>query len=108
MKSMPTQAPTCACPVPNPPREVNPEISPQLQELIYRALERDPAKRYRNAREFAVDLEHPEKVGIPDRAELRNWRQRRSPMSRRILFYVMLALIPVIVFAFMLYIARSK
>src|SRR5437660_12346906 len=33
---------------PVPPREVDPEISPQLQEIIYRALERDPAKRYAN------------------------------------------------------------
>src|ERR1700734_2805970 len=46
---------------PIPPREVNPEITPQLQEIIYRAMERDPAKRYPNAREFALDLEHPEK-----------------------------------------------
>src|SRR5229473_2789468 len=27
---------------PIPPREVNPEITPELQEIIYRALERDP------------------------------------------------------------------
>src|ERR1035437_1232779 len=37
---------------PIPPREVNPEISPELQEIIYRALERDPKKRYATAREF--------------------------------------------------------
>ena len=55
---------------PIPPREVNPAISPQLQEIIYRALERDPKNRYPNAHEFALDLEHPEKVGVADRAEL--------------------------------------
>src|SRR6202007_1143760 len=33
---------------PMPPREANPAISAQLQEIIYRALERDPAKRYPN------------------------------------------------------------
>jgi serine/threonine-protein kinase len=91
---------------PIPPREVNPEISPQLQEIIYRALERDPNKRYPNAREFALDLEHPEKVGVADRAEIRNWRQKRSPVMRRVLFYIMLALIPVVVFGLMLLIAR--
>jgi eukaryotic-like serine/threonine-protein kinase len=91
---------------PIPPREVNPEISPQLQEIIYRALERDPNKRYPNAREFALDLEHPEKVGVADRAEIRNWRQKRSPAMRRVLFYIMLALIPVVVFGLMLLIAR--
>ena len=93
---------------PVPPREVNPEISPELQEIIYRALERDPSKRYPNAREFALDLEHPEKVGVADRAELKNWKVKRSPVLRRVLFYVMLALIPVVVFGLMLIIARRK
>jgi serine/threonine-protein kinase len=91
---------------PIPPREVNPDVSPQLQEIIYRALERDPNKRYPNAREFALDLEHPEKVGVADRAEIRNWRQKRSPVMRRVLFYIMLALIPVVVFGLMLFLAR--
>jgi serine/threonine protein kinase len=93
---------------PIPPREVNPAVSPEMQEIIYRALERDPTKRYPNTHEFALDLEHPEKVGVADRPELTNWKQRRSPLGRRILFYVMLALIPVIVFAFMLFIARQS
>jgi len=93
---------------PIPPREVNPQISPELQEIIYRALERDPSKRYPNAREFAIDLEHPEKVGVADREELKNWKQRRSPVLRQILFYVMLALIPVVVFGLMLLIAGRK
>jgi eukaryotic-like serine/threonine-protein kinase len=93
---------------PIPPREVNPEISPQLQEIIYRALERDPNKRYPNAHEFALDLQHPEKVGVAERAELSNWKQRRSPVARQILFYVMLALIPVLVFGLMLFLARNK
>jgi serine/threonine protein kinase len=93
---------------PIPPREVNPEISPQLQEIIYRALERDPSKRYPNAHEFALDLEHPEKVGVADRAEMKNWKQRRSPVARQIMFYVMLALIPVVVFGLMLFIANRK
>jgi serine/threonine protein kinase len=93
---------------PIPPREVNPEISLELQEIIYRALERDPNKRYPNAHEFALDLEHPEKVGVADRAEMKNWKQRRSPLLRRILFYIMLALIPVVVFGLMLLIAGRK
>jgi eukaryotic-like serine/threonine-protein kinase len=93
---------------PIPPREVNPDISPQLQEIIYRALERDPNKRYPNAHEFALDLEHPEKVGVADRLEIKNWRQKRSPLLRRILFYIMLAMIPVVVFGLMLLIAHQK
>jgi serine/threonine-protein kinase len=91
---------------PVPPREIDPGISPELQEIIYRALERDPAKRYASAREFARDLEHPEQVGVAERPELRDWKRRRSPWPRRILFYVMLALIPVAIFALLLYVAR--
>src|SRR5579872_4920926 len=83
---------------PIPPREANPSITPQLQEIIYRAIERDPKNRYATAREFARDLLHPEQVGVEDREELRNWKERRSPWIRRILFYVMLAMIPVVVF----------
>jgi len=91
---------------PIPPREVNPEISPVLQEIIYRALQRDPRNRYASAREFAWDLEHPDQVGVADRPELHDWQVRRSPWSRRILFYVLLALIPIAIFALLLYVAR--
>jgi eukaryotic-like serine/threonine-protein kinase len=93
---------------PVPPREVNPEISAELQEIIYRALERDPAKRYPNAHDFALDLEHPEKVGVADRPEIQNWRRKRSPSARRVLFYILLVLIPVVVFGLMLILSRQK
>jgi serine/threonine protein kinase len=93
---------------PIPPREANPEISPELQEIIYRALERDPKKRYASAHEFALDLEHPEKVGVADRPEMRDWKRRRSPLTRRILYIIMLVMIPVVVFGLMLYIAHQK
>jgi serine/threonine-protein kinase len=93
---------------PIPPREIDPTISPQLQEIIYRALERDPKNRYAKAREFAWDLEHQDQVGVADRPELRDWKQRRSPWPRRIFFYLALALIPVIIFGLLLYVARHS
>jgi serine/threonine-protein kinase len=91
-----------------PPRELNPEISPELQEVIYRALERDPKNRYANAHEFAGDLEHLDKVGVSDRPEMHDWRKKRSPWTRRIAFYVILALIPVVIFWLLLYVARHS
>src|SRR5208283_2148563 len=54
---------------PEPPRQIAPEISPELQEALYRALERDPKSRYGSAREFAWDLTHLDQVGVADRAE---------------------------------------
>ncbi|MBV8832567.1 MAG: serine/threonine protein kinase [Acidobacteriaceae bacterium] len=91
---------------PIPPRELNSAISPQLQEVIYRAIEREPHNRYSTANEFAWDLEHLDEVGVADRPELREWKKRRTPWLNRILFYVAMALIPILVFGLLLYIAR--
>jgi serine/threonine-protein kinase len=91
---------------PIPPREVNPEISPQLQEVIYRTMEREPQDRYSTANEFAWDLEHLDQVAVSDRAELRDWKRRRTPWLKQGLFYLGMALIPVFVFGFLFLIAR--
>ena len=91
---------------PVPPREIDPTISPELQEIIYRALEREPAKRYQSARELAQDLQHPEQVGVGDREELTNWKVRRQPRTRQVLFYVGLALVPILIFAILLWVAK--
>jgi serine/threonine-protein kinase len=89
-----------------PPRELNPEISPQLQEVIYRALERDAKNRYASAHEFAWDLDNLAQVGASDRPEMHDWRKKRSPWGRRVGFYVIIALIPIAIFWLMLYVAR--
>jgi serine/threonine protein kinase len=91
---------------PVPPREIDPSITAELQEIIYRALERDPRNRYASARDFAGDLQHQDKVGVAVRPELHNWKDRRTPRSRQILFYIGLALIPVVIFALLLYVAK--
>ena len=91
---------------PVPPRELNPEISPPLQEVIYRALEREPQNRYATANEFAWDLEHLDQVGVADRPELRDWKNRRTPRVRQVLFYVAMALIPIVIFGLLIFIAR--
>jgi serine/threonine-protein kinase len=93
---------------PIPPRAANSDVSPELQEIIYRALEREPSNRYKNAEEFAWDLQHPEQVGVTDRAELVDWKTRRSPLTRQILFYVMIALIPVVIFGLLFLVARHS
>jgi serine/threonine-protein kinase len=93
---------------PVPPRELNPEITPELQEIIYRALERNPANRYASTREFAHDLRNPSQVGVAERPEMRNWRKRRSPWGRRVLFYIFLAMIPIVIFGLLLFFATHK
>jgi len=91
---------------PIPPRSVNAEIRPEVQEIIYRALEREPTNLYKKASEFQWDLEHPDQVGVSDRAELTDWKERRSPVARQVGFYIMMALIPVVIFGLLFWVAR--
>jgi serine/threonine-protein kinase len=93
---------------PTPPRVADPSISPQLQEVLYRALEREPKNRYAKAHEFAHDLEHLDQVGVEDRVELRNWQKRKSQLLRKILYYGALALIPVAIFLLMYLVAHHR
>ena len=93
---------------PVPPSVADPTITPQLQEILYRALERDPRNRYAHAYEFKRDLEHPEQVGVEDRPELRDWQNRKSQTSRKILYYAGLALIPVVILLLMFLVAHHR
>ena len=71
-----------------------------MQEIIYRALERDPKNRYGAACEVAWDLEHQDQVGVSgDRPELHDWKKRKSNLPKKILTYALLALIPIAVFS---------
>jgi serine/threonine-protein kinase len=91
---------------PLPPSVANPAISPQLQEVLYRALERNPKNRYSKAHDFAWDLAHLDQIGVEDRVELRDWQKRKSQTSRKILYYGGLALIPVVILLLMFLIAH--
>ena len=65
---------------------MNPELSPQIEEIILHAMERDPAKRYASAAEMKAELDAPEKVVVTGRAERLQsqvawksaWRQYRT------------------------------
>ena len=69
-------------------------------------MERDPRNRYAHAREFAWDLQHQDQVGVAERPELRDWKTKKSQWPRRILNYVVLALVPVVIFGLLLWVAR--
>jgi serine/threonine protein kinase len=92
---------------PVPPRELDPSISPQLQEVIYRTIEREHKNRYASAHELALDLSHLDRVGVAQRAELVEWQKRPAAKSRRALFYAAMALIPLLIFALLIYFSQK-
>src|SRR5436309_8718799 len=42
---------------PAPPRSINPEVPPELEAVVLRALEKDPARRFQDADEFITALD---------------------------------------------------
>lgn len=80
-------------------------LAPQLQEVMRRATEREPRNRYASAHEFALDLEHLERVGITERAAPVAPSRQKSAIRPRILLYLAIALIPVVIFLVMMFVA---
>ena len=91
---------------PAPARELNQEIPPEVEEILFRALEREPRNRYATAGEMAWELEHQELMGV-DGGSHRPVRLGRFAISRqKMALYAALALVPVVLFVVMLLLAR--
>jgi serine/threonine-protein kinase len=87
------------------PRQIASEISPALEEIVLRALERDPLNRYHDARELAWDLEHQDQMATGPSAQRRMADQQRSRQNGNVFPYLLMGLIPLVVLALLLYVA---
>jgi serine/threonine-protein kinase len=91
---------------PVPARKVNPEISPQLDEILHRAMEREPRRRYSTAADMAWELEHQEQVGVDEGARRPALHHRLMVDRKKLLLYAGLVLVPVLIFGLMVMLAR--
>ena len=89
-----------------PARSRRAEISPELNEILNRALERDPRRSYQTASEMEWELEHQEQVGVDDGGRRPLTAGVRLPGVRRMLLYAGLALVPILIFVVMVMLAR--
>lgn len=83
---------------PTPPSEINPAVSKGLEEVILKALRKDPAKRYQTAQQFALDLKlarrYPEGGFISDKKRRTVKHQEEDSFeSRKTWLPVMFALL---------------
>jgi len=92
---------------PKPARKLRPEISPELQEILNRALVREPRHRYATAAEMAWELQHQDQVGVDDGTRRPIRLGLRLPGGKKMLLYAALALVPVLLFVVMLVLARK-
>jgi serine/threonine protein phosphatase PrpC len=91
---------------PTAPRKVNPDLSPQVEEIILHAMERNPAERYPSAAAMKEELDHPEKVHLSGRHE-----RLQAPLPWKAYWsgarlVIIAALVPVVVFGVMFLIYR--
>ena len=63
-----------------PPSQVNPRVSPGLEAVITKSLDKDPARRYQSASELEADLERLTS-GIAPVAARRQWNQRNVTIA---------------------------
>jgi serine/threonine protein kinase/Flp pilus assembly protein TadD len=54
---------------PNSPLKINPGLPPELERIIQKALEKDPAARYQSTQEMALDLRRLERIMISQSRE---------------------------------------
>jgi eukaryotic-like serine/threonine-protein kinase len=91
---------------PEPARNRRPEISPELNEILRRAMQREPRQRYQTASEMAWELENPEQVGVEHGEGRPVVQSSRLSNARRWLLYAGLALVPIAIFGLMVMLAR--
>src|SRR6266699_1470630 len=93
---------------PPPPRKLNPEISPQIEEIILHAMERDPFKRYPSAAAMKAELDSPEIVQLTGRHQrlqhARPWKRK----FRQMRMYILSALLPVAAFLLLWFILSRQ
>ena len=93
---------------PPPLREYNSEVSAGMEEIVYRALERDPENRYASAPEFATALAHPESVMPIDRSARAKGKHKQPLFAGSMATYAAMLALPLVILTLLMLFARLK
>jgi serine/threonine-protein kinase len=88
---------------PVPPRKLNHDISPQAEEIVLHAMQRNPADRYQTINEFKAELDTPQNVfvsGYCNRLQRPRWKlgMRETPFTFGILASLVFITLQVLLF----------
>jgi serine/threonine protein kinase len=83
---------------PKAPSILNPEISPQIEEIVLHAMEGDALERYPSAAAMKAELDSPETVQVTQRRERLRAVAPENRRLRRVRIYLCTPLIPIVAF----------
>jgi serine/threonine-protein kinase len=83
---------------PKPPRQINARLSPQVEEIILHALEREPSDRYASAAQMKAELDSPQAVTVTGRYKQSRWPAKRKEQLKRVGLVFLVATTPIILF----------
>jgi serine/threonine-protein kinase len=92
---------------PVPARSIAPDLPPQFDSILSRALAREPDYRYPSARQFAYDLEHRDQIRVSERPAPGGAQSRWKRFPKKLLFHGAMLSIPVAIFGLILYVTRA-
>jgi serine/threonine-protein kinase len=80
------------------PRKRNPNVSPQVEEIILHAMEREPSKRYPTAAAMKAELDNPEGVQVTGRCDRLQAPAPWKQSGKKVLWIVLGVAIMVVIF----------
>ena len=84
---------------PEPLRKLNPGLSPQVEEIVLHAMERNPADRYQSAGAMQAELDNLDQVKITGRCdhvkEVAPWKRKLRQYAAVILAFAVPVVVPV-------------
>ena len=91
---------------PEPLRKLNPSISPQAEEIVLHAMDRNPANRYASAADMQAELDNLSKVKVTGRCdrvtEVAPWKRNLRQHAGVVLALATPVVVPVILSVWLL------
>lgn len=91
---------------PIPPRTFRPDLDPALEEIVLRAIERQPGDRYATVADLVADLKDPSRIRPAGRAARLRPRSLRAQLARRIILRTLLVVGGLATLAWLVWLAR--
>ncbi len=93
---------------PEAPRKRNPKVSPQVEEIILHAMERDPRNRYPSAAAMKADLDAPGSVSLTGRCDRLQTPTAWKRSAKKALWITLAVSVPIVVFLLLVFLILHR